>query len=242
MTEPLVSAVMLTKNRPGMADRAVRAFRTQTYQNARLAVLDTSGGIASSDVSNWYVGYVKDHPSMSACSIGRLRNLMAGTLSKALVPPEIFLHWDDDDVSHPNRIAEQVTFLQQSGADCVGYDEILFWRTGGLGEAWLYKNKLAKAGSSFCYWRRTWEQRPFPDQPRPGVATGEDFTWGQGVNLTTQPGFLAEGDETLKQFRPAVICSIHGGNTSKAYESIAEGPNWKRLPIWDEYARKVMAL
>ena len=41
---------------------------------------------------------------------------------------DILVHLDDDDYSHPNRIAEQVVLLQSSGADCVGYREMLFWQ------------------------------------------------------------------------------------------------------------------
>ena len=41
--------------------------------------------------------------------------------------PEVFVHFDSDDLSHPNRIAEQVAFLQSSGADVVGYNQMLFW-------------------------------------------------------------------------------------------------------------------
>ena len=156
--------------------------------------------------------------------------------------------------------------MQSSGADVVGYDELLFWRitkrtrlmasvpagmltTGGGkilsedGEAWIYRNKLAKAGSSFCYWRRMWEGRPFPEQPRPGVGQGEDYAWAQGLNMARVSAFgKPYKSESLDFLLPRLICSIHGGNTSRGYDDIQESPSWQRVPEFDGYCRERMAL
>jgi hypothetical protein len=120
--------------------------------------------------------------------------------------PDIILHWDSDDWSHPNRIAEQVALLESSGKQCVGYRDMLFWRlcpgcwTGnswlplcpkccphckGLGgEAWLYANRQPTycLGTSLCYWRSVWEAKPFPDLPKGKGSTGEDTQWLQGLD------------------------------------------------------------
>ena len=240
MREPLVCAIMLTKDRPEMAARAVRAFREQAYQNKAIVVLDT-GKISAGLGIGLLVGIPQPpsdaywHPECAErtrpYSIGDLRNYACSLQRDA----EIFVHWDDDDWSHPNRITEQVAHLQSSGADVVGYDELLFWRTYGThenGEVWIYRNKLAKAGTSFCYWRKTWEARPFPDLPRPERgACGEDWEWAAGLNMARVSGV---GDE------PRIIASIHGGNTSP-YE-IVEGANWHRAPEFEEYARERMQL
>ena len=62
----------------------------------------------------------------------KLRNF-AGEANGPAWMPEILIHWDDDDYSHPNRIAEQVALLQSSGADAtVGFREMLFWREDAL--------------------------------------------------------------------------------------------------------------
>ena len=227
MPEPLVCAVMLTKDRSEMAARAVRAFREQTYQNKRLYILDTGNENAGYFLDDDDVSHRWADISLQTWSIGRLRNEACHNNADA----DIFIHWDDDDWSHPSRIAEQVAHLQLSGADVVGYDELLFW-DGRIGEAWIYSNKLAKAGTSFCYWRKTWEARPFPDLPRPERgACGEDWEWAAGLNMARVSGI---GDE------PRIIASIHGGNTS-SYE-IVEGSNWHRAPEWDDYCREWMAL
>jgi glycosyltransferase involved in cell wall biosynthesis len=263
MKQPLVCAVLLTKDRPAMAARAVRAFRAQTYQNKRIIILDT-GKFTEHSLLEVENGEVHGFGELNL-SIGKLRNIANGLATKA----DILIHFDDDDVSHPNRIAEQVAHLQSSGADVAGYDEILFWRQlptvdtanahpvgcpcghcdgkGSvvctamidLGAAWLYKNKLAKAGSSFCYWRRVWESRPFPDLPRPERGgQGEDWEWAAGLNMERTSGICRQpcGGE------PRLICSIHGGNTLRGYDDLKESANWKRVPEWDAYCRERMVL
>ena len=261
MSEPLVAAIMLTKDRPQMAARAVRAFEAQTYERKRLMVLDAA------------------LPGRAGKSIGYLRN---EALTEACVhfEPDIFIHWDDDDVSHPSRIAEQVAHLQSSGADVVGYKEIIFWRMdlarshgkivdGGPGQAWNWKNAQGTAGSSFAYWRKTWEQKPFPDQPRPGCVTGEDYSFVQGLNFAAVSGIprtrhqracerfkartifenCVDCDRTQREHaehgEPRLVASIHGGNTS-SYDlegMIARGSReWRRAPEFDNYARKVMVI
>jgi hypothetical protein len=70
----------------------------------------------------WIDKEVFGHPT-----IGQLRNLAIEECSEVF-KPDIIIHFDDDDWSHQNRIAEQVALLQATGADCVGYNEMLFWR------------------------------------------------------------------------------------------------------------------
>ena len=56
------------------------------------------------------------------------RTLRSMRQSRAMTTHDILIHWDDDDYSHPNRIAEQVALLKSSGADVVGFSEMLSWR------------------------------------------------------------------------------------------------------------------
>ena len=137
MTDPLVCAILLTRDRPRIAARAVASFRTQTYANKRLFVLDNGDGDLLRSTLPFQSGetWLNWNPARGK-SIGVLRNMAAELSCTGLgMPqleddlPEIVVHWDSDDVSHPNRIAEQVALLQSSGADCVGYRDMLFWRT-----------------------------------------------------------------------------------------------------------------
>ena len=268
MNQPTVCAVMLTADRPELARRAVECFRRQTYPRARLCVFDTGLTPALPESRDIRVG-IFHSPSSAGKTIGELRNLVAKATSGTEsgnnpAPPDIFVHFDDDDWSHPNRIAEQVALLQSSGADCVGYREMLFSRRmvsrmmcdsfGGEGpdgrievdryEAWLYRNPNPgyTLGTSLCYWRRTWERKPFP-----ATNVGEDLQFCTGLKCfgvsslsghhLSNSGFMA-----TTGLDPRMIARIHAGNTSTAYDpaKLAKNSEWKRAPEWDAHCRSVM--
>ena len=264
MAEPLVCAVMLTRDRPEMAARAVRCFRDQTYANKWLLVWNSGDSDEIECGCNRDCFHAKVSPSRS---IGDLRNHTIAFKSPYRPPADIVIHWDDDDISHPNRIAEQIALLQSSGAECVGYSEMLFWgpdlcnpsqivtcrcgyrypRSGSPcpkchvyydGESWLYTAPSGTApGASLCYWRSTWERRPFPD-----VRVGEDAEWLKGVKLFYASCLKWDGGRSEDGGRlvPRLIATIHGGNTSSRVDPAS--PNWRRVPEWDNYCRDRCAL
>lgn len=201
MVEPTVCCVMLTRNRPEMAARAVAAFRAQTYERKRLLVYNTGAkdgnlahlAVCMPTLEYWHV------PTEARLTIGALRNE-----ANSEADYDIIAHWDDDDWSHPNRLAEQVALLKSSGADCVGYNEALCWDTrrhiGGhsgcdvcgttpcicKAKAWLYAEHATPGyalGGSFCYWRRAWEQHPFD-----ALSQGEDERWRLKVKCVATTG------------------------------------------------------
>ena len=226
-----------------MAERARKSFQAQTYVNAVLSEY-RAGGLT--------------------LSIGRLRNIANGYSSGSII-----MHWDDDDWSHPTRIADQVALLQMSGADAVGYRDMLFWRTPQE-EAWLYHNDRPDyaLGTSLCYWRETWERKKrFEDAPKRPGATGEDTIFLRDLKVVTvscfdvQPPMITPQEEawlgedkiflrdlkvvTVSCFdvQPPMIASIHGGNSQPYPVDLAAHPhNWTRVPQWDAYCREKMVL
>ena len=184
VSEPRVLAVMLTKDRPAMARQAVEAFRRQKYGNLRMLILNNGSewisdcgddGIYQEHCPNYDDGKI-----VKPWSVGELRNAGNTFAHPARLDAEIICHFDDDDLSHPNRIAEQVALLESSGADAVGYRHLLFWREpmngvpGTNGEAWVYTGAIC--GTSLCYWRKTWEANQFP-----AVSDGEDTQFITGL-------------------------------------------------------------
>ncbi len=128
MSAPTVACVMLANGRPEMVKRAVKSFRAQTYERKRLLICETSGDFIEElslldQKSGGQVLYACAS-QLKGSSIGKLRNA-ANTSAREI--SDIICHWDSDDWSHANRIAEQVALLQSSGAECVGYHEMLFW-------------------------------------------------------------------------------------------------------------------
>lgn len=265
MSEPTVCCVMLTRDLPELAAKAVECFRRQTYGNKQLLILDSSFD------RRHHIGVLEENPRIDydhivqavGFTIGSLRNT-----ANAQTQSEILIHWDDDDWSHPNRIAEQVALLQSSGVDVVGYNEMLFWRflartdviettrpgdewknfkPGEVsGEAWLYtgtRGGVPALGTSLCYWRRVWEQHHFANETQ-----GVEDHWLREKNVAAVSS-LYIGDELTGTADddiadPRMIARIHGDNTSNGYkleEYVAMGSKeWRRLPGWDNRVREIL--
>lgn len=254
MTEPTVCCICLTADRPEMTRQAVECFRAQTYPAKRLLIFDSGREMEpnfdNEDRSEFWV------PAPTGLTIGELRNAANAFWTEY----PIVAHFDSDDYSHPNRIAEQVALLQSSGAQCVGYNSMLFWDettaqievrpdeplAGGgvrgivksVGEAWLYTHPSPRyaLGTSLCYWRSAWEAHPFE-----ATSHGEDRRFlralGEGVASTSSLiGSIAD-------HAPRMVARIHGGNTG-AYpreQRLSSTSCWQRAAGADEYCRSVFA-
>ena len=269
MTDPTVACIMLTRDRPQMARRAVECFRRQTYGPKVLLIYSAEDFQMKDNRENEWI--VRQKPADRP--IGNLRN-EANAITGGV--PDILCHWDDDDWSHPNRIAEQVALLQSSGADAVGYSDLLFWDTRPrlinpelrdmdsfepANEAWLYSRptRLNVPGSTLCYWRKTWESKHFPHLPERGnpQSQGEDIAWQAGlkvvaissvnefVYLHPDGTFAGVWDQSVEydDTEPRIIASIHGGNTMAfGYANVGHVEEFKRAAIWDDYCERVMKL
>jgi len=268
--QPTVCCVMLTRDRPELAAKAVECFRRQTYENKHLLAYNNGQEDLNFGSATDCVEYVDRSPlsCMGALTIGDMRNKAIRQVPGA----QIIIHWDDDDWSHPNRIAEQVAFLQMSGADVVGYNQMLFWRDppckcddttphgiDGSG-AWLYTAAAGLTpalGTSLCYWRKTWERKPFnPALPKASGgmseeteflrglkcvaigARGEPFQhvsepsrWKNALGFDRPPDYLAD---YLILNDPRMIARIHGSNFGKydIENQIARGCNAKPGEGW----------
>lgn len=248
MNQPLVCCVCLTADRPAMVKRAVACFEAQTYKRKALLILDT-GSVPSLPYSDQRCHV--NAPEFRGETIGSLRN-RANDLAVSYVlsrhrdtDTALFTHWDDDDWSHPNRLAEQVALIESDPAlDAVGYSDMLFWDSSeasarGIGltlpkeEAWLYTSTSSYLlGTSLLYRRAAWERKPFEH-----VDQGEDRRWLAGLRTM--------GDTSLRSWKGSfshglMIASIHGANTSSRIDPASE--NFRRVPEWDAHCRQVMAL
>jgi Glycosyl transferase family 2 len=248
--DPLVACVCLVKGRPEMVKRAVASFCGQTYERKALLLWLTDEGSGSSALIS---GLTKLHPCILAVmnrdrglTIGALRNEAAAWLMEWQNGPDIIAHWDSDDWSHPERLTEQVTWLQSSGAQVVGYNECLFWQEQEQ-QAFLYTrtNPRIAVGTSLLYWAGVWKQNHFPDLPTPGQpwSLSEDCSWMQQpqINLKSVSSIRA-GEVAITA--PRMIASIHGANTyAEHYRAmVKQGADLKRVPQWDHYCMEMMKL
>lgn len=262
MQQPSVCAVCITANRENFTRQAIADFRAQSYPNKYLVVWDTSDTpkphtafIADMRENEYYI-----HDS-ERLVIGQLRNRANSYAcsGEGFAAPEILIHLDSDDRNHSRRFEEQVALLQSSGADAVGFNELLFWRkcvycTGGktfgpsnlidkpeetecwschgsAGDAWLYSNvdQRYPPGSSLCFWRHVWERKPFA-----ATSAGEDLKFCTGLNVVSVSSLSF--DRPVKDqpgADPMMMCRIHPGNTSTAYKpSSMEAEARKRNGMW----------
>lgn len=214
---PLVSCIIPTADRPKFLACAIRSFLGQEYNPKELLVLDDgreeSSGVmppASEIPQGVRIRYFRLNERMT---VGQKRNL-----GVRLAEGYLIAHFDDDDVSAPDRLDTQVGQILGANANVVGYRDVVFAdgkqrffrMTGDPGYA---------AGTSLLY-RRDWAlENPFPE-----IQQGEDnaFISKAGPSLVTVPS----GDR--------IIARIHSGNTVKKRPG---GKGWTRLtkqeiPAW----------
>lgn len=232
-----VVAVMLADGRLEMALRALRSFQAQTYESKRLLIYETGTKPVTlpwhQDIQHFM------QPRAEGQTIGELRN--AANEHARKLGAAIIVHWDSDDWSAPDRIAEQVALLEASGGDgaglvqCVGMNSMMFWREQER-EAWLYSNPLPHyaLGTSLCYWTDFWKRNPFT------ANRGEESEFAHWL----QPGITWGGCPA-----DLVIASIHAGNQHRnpyrrelMVANEAQGGEWRRATEHDERIAKIMEL
>ena len=182
---PLVSAIMPTRARPQFAREAVDLFLAQTWPNKELVILDD-----------------EEHPSFPSGIAGdgiryeQLRfTLTVGAkcnIACSRAQGEIIIHFDDDDVSAPGRMADQVERLMSSGLDLTGYNEMLFFD----GTVWrMYAGRKDYIlGTSFCYLKSAWERHPFT-----WANIGEDLCFQRGIPHTAAPAGAQIGRASCRE-------------------------------------------
>ena len=175
---PSVSVVMPV----GCGDRyfrlALGCFLGQDYEGTlEVIILDNSpASIECLLPSDPRVRYFR----CERMSIGALRNLGA-----SYATGDIIVNGDEDDWSHPNRIASQVNRLQTSGKAVTGFHNILFFSTDD-NQCWKYyfikpsssygvqaQHPPYACGTSQCYTRAWWQQHKYQH-----ISKGEDY-WFQ---------------------------------------------------------------
>ncbi len=161
---PLVTAIMVTRDRPDFALQAVRYFCAQDYANKELVVVeDGTASLAGRLPNDPRIRYV--NTGMASRSIGAMRNEAC-----RLARGEIVAHWDDDDWYGPERLARQVAAIQVGEADITALRDGLmldlatwrFWRCGPDLHRRLFVRDVH--GGTLVYRRRVWEEKArFPN-------------------------------------------------------------------------------
>jgi len=89
---------------------------------------------------------------------------------------DIIIHFDSDDYYSPDYVSKSVAHLVKTGADITGLSSAYFYNPRKWLKRYDYGGSQGYAlGATFCYWRKTWEAKPFRE-----ISNGEDFYFMDG--------------------------------------------------------------
>jgi glycosyltransferase involved in cell wall biosynthesis len=223
MSVPLILCIMPTCNRDSLAKRAIRCFKQQAYQNKELSLINAGGSMLNEGVpEHWWRG-------LQGSTTGVLRNkaIEAGSFNFAL--PDFIAHFDDDDISAPDRLQRQLEHIQRTGKLVTGFYDMPMY-DARKDKVWIYRNDKTNyaLGTSLFYRREAWERVKFPDK------TPEDNIWRHRVGL--------ENCESQSVFRedgtPMMVQVVHGGNASARI--FAGTPRFKEASAEQEKAVRAL--
>jgi glycosyltransferase involved in cell wall biosynthesis len=165
-----------------MAQEALECFRLQTWPNTELVIVDDfyDSSFATPPNDAAYISI-----AIAGITLGEKRNIAC-----SLAIGDYIVHWDSDDWSHHDRIADQVTVLKSSEKQVTGYHMHLYKElrnvrivengsTRPTSGFWRWKSLNHEAsGTSLCYRRDWWKEHLFAD-----VNFGEDNAfWNEAVS------------------------------------------------------------
>lgn len=199
----LVSGIMPTRGRPELAAKALQCFLAQSYPTRELIILDDLDEPSfpefpeSASLYENQVTYVRCERSSIPAKRNRCCALAAG---------EFIIHYDSDDHSAPERMADQVKRLEDSGKAVTGYNSLLFYYEL-LAKAYQYRGSDANyaVGTSLCYLKSWWESHPFDETKK----IGEDNAFVFAA-MTADRIVSVDGGNMM-------VARIHDGNTGKKH-------------------------
>lgn len=197
----LVSAILPTKGRREYAQQAVDCFRKQTYPQRELVILDDDSDPSFEanrfDPQRDGILYFRHSEGLT---IAEKRNRCVEAASG-----DILMHWDSDDWSAADRMADQVARLEISGKDVTGYHSMLFWDTDQRRAVFYRGRPLFAIGTSLTFTYDWWKRFPFKNgRNNPNV--GED---GLFVKDARKNDAI-----TTEHAGQLMVARIHIGNTS----------------------------
>lgn len=191
----LASCILPIADRRSWFPQALECFLSQTWNEKELVVIeDGRESVADLIPSGENIQYHR--LTARKRLIGEKRNIACSRARG-----EIIFHNDSDDWYGPNRIAEQVEMLLAAGPDvvAVGYHNMVFADDANR-KAWLYRHSPGYAvGTSLCYWRWAWEDRPFRADAKYGE--DNDFIGAYKGRIRSTTG-------------ESIVARVHGEGTS----------------------------
>lgn len=185
-----------------LAKCALQCFLDQTYEDRELVIHDDFDDRSFPDgVDHPLVRYHISDYRHGRFNIPQKRNAVNQLASGSLI-----CHFDSDDWSAPERIAEQVKLLKESGRACTGFHSMIFFDETTR-KAARYETPIKNPpnfyalGTSLCYRRDFWHSHRY----RESMAIGSDNDF---VRRTREEKQLVSVDAGTM-----MVARSHPGNT-----------------------------
>lgn len=218
----LVSAILPTRGRREWAQQAVDCFLAQTYSEKELIILDDCDDRSFSEAPKhkWIDYWIVD-PNLN---IPRKRNSACQATGGKYI-----IHFDSDDYSVPERMAEQVDFIRSSGKAVAGYSDLLIYDTMS-DQVYQYKSprKDYAVGTSLIYRRDWWQTHAFNANKPIGSDTEFVFWAAKEKQIATQSGLgkivaRLHPDTSGRGIKDGMWDSLHGtGKKSPSLMPVAK--------------------
>jgi glycosyltransferase involved in cell wall biosynthesis len=190
----LVSVIMPTFNRRASIPFAIECFRSQTWKNKELIIVDDGDSVEDLVPEAENIRYFR---SDRKNDIGSKRNFAVSMARGRYV-----VHFDDDDWSAPERMEHQIEYLHDSGMSVLSYYDILYWRKlDGKAYRCFPRPGERTHGATLCYSRQWWNFHRFPCVPRQ-----EDHWYGVDAIRRGAMAHLHAGN--------MVVLTAHSGDSS----------------------------
>lgn len=149
---PLVSACMVTRDRPELVRQAIEQFLEQDYPGPLEMIIVDNGTHKVRDLClHPAIGYYQVDPGK--LTLGELRNLAIGTLSRG----DVTIEWDDDDWRAPGYVTALMDALEaHPEAHYAGMNNRIRTQDVNTGRCYLWRRGQIHDGS-WAIRRKYWE-------------------------------------------------------------------------------------
>jgi glycosyltransferase involved in cell wall biosynthesis len=207
----LVSAILPTRGRPQYARQALQCFLSQTYTHRELIIFDDVQDPSFPEDPHMDGVFYAQHPY--PLTIAEKRNCCC-----EMARGDIVVHFDSDDWSASDRIADQLQRIKDTDKAVTGYHSMYFYGEED-GQAYWYKRAIDGyvLGTSLCFLKGFWKDHPFHQTKQmneDNYFCGQAKKWDQ--LSTAEAGSL-------------MVARIHSGNTSIKNPRVPGGTSY--IPV-----------
>lgn len=201
MAQPLISCLMVTRDRARFAARALRCLAAQTWRPLELIVVDDGredySAVLAGFAGAFPIRYLKERP-LPGRRLGGIRNVALDAARG-----ELCAQWDDDEWYHPDRLAQQAAAALRAGHVASVLKWTLMHVDTPAMAALPYRADAGHGTPGTIVHRRT-------DVRYPNLARGEDDVFLADIERRGEVAVLGEDHSHL------FIRCFHGGNTWNA--------------------------